>query len=355
MSLSQTHTYMENNNNIIVGISIGDLNGIGIEIILKTFEDKRMLELCTPVLFASRKIFSKYKTILNIETQIQSIQDINSIIPGKLNLINVWNEDVEISFGTANKEGGKYALLSLEAAVEELHKGNIDVLVTAPINKNTIQSESFNFPGHTEYLQSKIGGQALMILMSDKLKVALMTGHIPIDEVSKSITPELIREKIEILNQTLVLDFSITKPKIAVLSINPHAGDNGVIGNEDKEILIPTIEKIQKEGKLIYGPYAADSFFGSGNYLNFDAILAAYHDQGLTPFKTLAFGNGVNYTAGLDKIRTSPDHGTAFDIAGKGIADFESFKEAVYTAIDIYRNRAQNSDLIANALVGKNS
>jgi 4-hydroxy-L-threonine phosphate dehydrogenase PdxA len=191
--------------------------------------------------------------------------------------------------------------------------------------------------------------------MSDKLKVALMTGHIPIDEVSKSITPELIREKIEILNQTLVLDFSITKPKIAVLSINPHAGDNGVIGNEDKEILIPTIEKIQKEGKLIYGPYAADSFFGSGNYLNFDAILAAYHDQGLTPFKTLAFGNGVNYTAGLDKIRTSPDHGTAFDIAGKGIADFESFKEAVYTAIDIYRNRAQNSDLIANALVGKNS
>jgi 4-hydroxythreonine-4-phosphate dehydrogenase len=346
---------MENNNNIIVGISIGDINGIGIEIILKTFEDKRMLELCTPVLFASKKIISKYKSILNLETQVQSIQDINSIIQGKLNLINVWNDEVEVSFGTSSKEGGKYALLSLEAAVQELNKGSIDVLVTAPINKNTIQSETFNFPGHTEYLQSKIGGQALMILMSDKLKVALMTGHIPIDEVSKSITPELIREKIEILNQTLLLDFSITKPKIAILSINPHAGDNGVIGNEDKEILIPTIEKIQNEGKLIYGPYAADSFFGSGNYLNFDAILAAYHDQGLTPFKTLAFGNGVNYTAGLDKIRTSPDHGTAFDIAGKGIADFESFKEAVYTAIDIYRNRAQNSDLIANALVGKNS
>jgi 4-hydroxythreonine-4-phosphate dehydrogenase len=330
---------MENNNNIIVGISIGDINGIGIEIILKTFEDKRMLELCTPVLFASKKIISKYKSILNLETQVQSIQDINSIIQGKLNLINVWNDEVEVSFGTSSKEGGKYALLSLEAAVQELNKGSIDVLVTAPINKNTIQSETFNFPGHTEYLQSKIGGQALMILMSDKLKVALMTGHIPIDEVSKSITPELIREKIEILNQTLLLDFSITKPKIAILSINPHAGDNGVIGNEDKEILIPTIEKIQNEGKLIYGPYAADSFFGSGNYLNFDAILAAYHDQGLTPFKTLAFGNGVNYTAGLDKIRTSPDHGTAFDIAGKGIADFESFKEAVYTAIDIYRNR----------------
>jgi 4-hydroxythreonine-4-phosphate dehydrogenase len=278
----------------------------------------------------------------------------NSIIQGKLNLINVWNDDVEVSFGASSKEGGKYALLSLEAAVQELNKGSIDVLVTAPINKNTIQSETFNFPGHTEYLQSKIGGQALMILMSDKLKVALMTGHIPIDEVSKSITPELIREKIEILNQTLMLDFSITKPKIAILSINPHAGDNGVIGNEDKEILIPTIEKIQKEGKLIYGPYAADSFFGSGNYQNFDAILATYHDQGLTPFKTLAFGNGVNYTAGLDKIRTSPDHGTAFDIAGKGIADFDSFKEAVYTAIDIFRNRTQNSDLIENALESKN-
>lgn len=345
---------MENNNNIIVGISIGDINGIGIEIILKTFEDKRMLELCTPVLFASKKIISKYKSILNLETQVQSIQDINSIIQGKLNLINVWNDEVEVSFGTSSKEGGKYALLSLEAAVQELNKGSIDVLVTAPINKNTIQSETFNFPGHTEYLQSKIGGQALMILMSDKLKVALMTGHIPIDEVSKSITPELIREKIEILNQTLLLDFSITKPKIAILSINPHAGDNGVIGNEDKDILIPTIEKIKKEGKLIYGPYAADSFFGSGNYQNFDAILATYHDQGLTPFKTLAFGNGVNYTAGLDKIRTSPDHGTAFDIAGKGIADFDSFKEAVYTAIDIFRNRTQNSDLIENALESKN-
>lgn len=345
---------MENNNNIIVGISIGDINGIGIEIILKTFEDKRMLELCTPVLFASKKIISKYKSILNLETQVQSIQDINSIIQGKLNLINVWNDEVEVSFGTSSKEGGKYALLSLEAAVQELNKGSIDVLVTAPINKNTIQSETFNFPGHTEYLQSKIGGQALMILMSDKLKVALMTGHIPIDEVSKSITPELIREKIEILNQTLLLDFSLTKPKIAILSINPHAGDNGVIGNEDKDILIPTIEKIQKEGKLIYGPYAADSFFGSGNYQNFDAILATYHDQGLTPFKTLAFGNGVNYTAGLDKIRTSPDHGTAFDIAGKGIADFDSFKEAVYTAIDIFRNRTQNSDLIENALESKN-
>lgn len=341
---------MENNNSIIVGISIGDINGIGIEIILKTFDDKRMLELCTPVIFASKKIISKYKAILNFETHIHSLQDIKSVIQGKLNLINVWNDEVELSFGKANAEGGKYALISLEAATNELNNGNVDVLVTAPINKNTIQSEDFKFPGHTEYLEQKLGGKALMILLHEKLRVALLTGHIPIEEVSKSITPELINEKIEILHNTLSVDFGITKPKIAVLSINPHAGDNGVIGNEDNETIIPTIEKIQKKGKLVFGPYPADSFFGSGNYLNFDAVLAAYHDQGLTPFKTLAFGNGVNFSAGLNKIRTSPDHGTAFDIAGKGMADHNSFKEAVYTAIDIFKKRTENRDLIANAL-----
>jgi len=341
---------MENNNSIIVGISIGDINGIGIEIILKTFDDKRMLELCTPVIFASKKIISKYKAILNFETHIHSLQDIKSVIQGKLNLINVWNDEVELSFGKANAEGGKYALISLEAATNELNNGNVDVLVTAPINKNTIQSEDFKFPGHTEYLEQKLGGKALMILLHEKLRVALLTGHIPIEEVSKSVTPILINEKIEILHNTLSVDFGITKPKIAVLSINPHAGDNGVIGNEDNETIIPTIEKIQKKGKLVYGPYPADSFFGSGNYLNFDAVLAAYHDQGLTPFKTLAFGNGVNFSAGLNKIRTSPDHGTAFDIAGKGMADHNSFKEAVYTAIDIFKKRTENRDLIVNAL-----
>jgi 4-hydroxythreonine-4-phosphate dehydrogenase len=341
---------MEHTNNIIVGISVGDINGIGIEIILKTFEDKRILELCTPVLFASKKIISKYKNILNTEINVQTAHDINHIINGKMNLINVWNDDVEISFGKADAEGGKYALLSLEAAVTELNNGKIDVLVTAPINKNTIQSDSFNFPGHTEYLEAKIGGKALMILMHDSLKVALLTGHIPLEEVSKTITPELIQSKINILHKTLFQDFSILKPKIAVLSINPHAGDNGVIGNHDMEIMIPSIDRLQKEGKLVYGPYAADSFFGSGNYLNFDAILASYHDQGLTPFKTLAFGNGVNFTAGLNKIRTSPDHGTAFDIAGKGIADFSSFSEAVFTAIEIFKNRSDNRELAENAL-----
>lgn len=341
---------MENNNTIIVGISAGDINGIGIEIILKTFEDKRMLELCTPVLFASKKIISKYKSILNTEIGFQTIQDTDNIIPGKFNVINVWNEDVEISFGKNNKDGGKYALLSLDAALKELNNDKIDFLVTAPINKNAIQSETFNFPGHTEYLEQKIGGKALMILMHDKLKVALLTGHISLDKVCDAITPQLIEDKIDILHNTLFQDFSINKPKIAVLSIDPHVGDNGVIGNHDNEIMIPTINKLQKEGKLVYGPYAADSFFGSGNYLNFDAILASYHDQGLVPFKTLAFGNGVNYTAGLNKIRTSPDHGTAFDIAGKGIADFNSFKEAVFSGIEIYKNRIDNINLMSNAL-----
>lgn len=341
---------MENNNTIIVGISTGDINGIGIEIILKTFEDKRMLELCTPVLFASKKIISKYKSILNTLINFQTIQDTDSIIQGKFNLINVWNEDVEISFGKNNKDGGKYALLSLDAALKELNNEKIDLLVTAPINKNAIQSDTFNFPGHTEYLEKKIGGKALMILMHEKLKVALLTGHITLDKVCETITPQLIEQKIEILNQTLFLDFSIKKPKIAVLSIDPHAGDNGVIGNHDNDIMIPTIKKIQNEGKLVYGPYAADSFFGSGNYLNFDAILASYHDQGLVPFKTLAFGNGVNFTAGLNKIRTSPDHGTAFDIAGKGIADINSFKEAIFTGMEIYKNRKDNINLMANAL-----
>ncbi len=334
----------------IVGISSGDINGIGIEVILKTFTDKRTLDFCTPVIYASNKTISTHKNKLNITTPIQRIHSINNIIPNKVNLINVWNEEIPIEFGKATKSGGKYALLSLNEAVKDLNNGTIDVLVTAPINKNTIQSDDFRFPGHTEYLESKIEGKALMILMTDEIKVALLTGHIPIDKVTQVITPELIYKKVNVLHKTLQQDFSITKPKIAVLSINPHAGDNGVIGDEDTNIIIPTLEAIQKEGKLVYGPYPADSFFGSGNYKNFDAILATYHDQGLTPFKTLAFGKGVNYTAGLNKIRTSPDHGTAFDLAGKGEADASSFKEAVFTAISIYKTRKENINLKQTAL-----
>jgi len=341
---------MSKNNKIIVGISVGDINGIGVEIILKTFDDKRMLEFCTPVIYASNKVVTLHKNKLNFVTPIQRIHSINAIIHNKLNLINVWEEDIPVEFGKPTKVGGKYALKSLEAAVKDLNDEKIDFLVTAPINKKTIQSENFSFPGHTEYLESKMEGKAMMILINDTLRVALLTGHIPIDAVVKTITPELIYKKVNLLHKTLQLDFNISKPKIAILSINPHAGDDGVIGEEDATIMMPTINDIQKEGKLVYGPYPADSFFGSGNYKQFDAILAAYHDQGLTPFKTLSFGKGVNYTAGLKRIRTSPDHGTAFDIAGNGIADASSFKEAIFAAISIYETRQENHKLRENAL-----
>jgi len=341
---------MDKSKKVIVGISIGDLNGIGIEIILKTFEDKRMLDFCTPVIFASNKVISAHKNILKLNVPIQTIHSIEKVIQGKINLINVWQEEAPIEIGKTTKTGGKYAFLSLESAVKALKIGNIDVLVTAPINKSNIQSESFNFPGHTEYLNSELDGDALMILMTENIRVALLTGHIAIDKVAESITSELIHKKIGILHKTLKQDFSITKPKIAILSVNPHAGDSGVIGHEDDTIVSPTIKEIQKEGKLVYGPYAADSFFGSGSYKNFDAILAAYHDQGLTPFKTLSFGEGVNFTAGLDKIRTSPDHGTAFDIAGKNKASASSFKEALFSAISIFKTRQQNVELVKTAL-----
>jgi len=335
---------------IVIGISIGDLNGVGIEIILKTFNDKRMLEFCTPVLYASNQSISAHKAKLNLTTPIQKIHSIDKVIHNKINLINVWREDVPLDFGKATKIGGKYALLSLQAAVNDLKEGKINTLVTAPINKETIQSENFNFPGHTEYLEDQLEGTSLMILMSDSLKVALLTGHIPISEVTKHITPDLITKKVAILHTTLQQDFSISKPKIAVLSINPHAGDNGVIGEDDENILKPSIEALQQQGKLIYGPFPADSFFGSGNYKKFDAILASYHDQGLTAFKTLSFGKGVNFTAGLSKIRTSPDHGTAFDIAGKGTADISSFREAIYTAIELYKTREENIHLKQNTI-----
>jgi len=341
---------MTNETKTIVGITSGDINGVGLEIILKTFSDKRLLEFCTPVIYASTKVVAAHKNKLHLNNPIQRINSIDKVVFGKINLLNVWNEEVVIDFGKATKTGGKYALLSLQEAIKDLNNNQIDVLVTAPINKETIQSEIFSFPGHTEFLESKINGEALMILMNGNLKVALLTGHIPIDKVTETITPESIHRKTRLLIKTLQQDFSITKPKIAILSINPHAGDNGVIGNHDQEIMIPTIEAIQNEGNLVYGPYPSDSFFGTGNYKNFDAILAAYHDQGLTPFKTLSFGEGVNFTAGLERIRTSPDHGTAFDIAGKGLADISSFKEALFTAIEIYKTRKENIVLKKNAI-----
>ena len=328
---------MKKEENIIVGISIGDLNGIGGEIILKTFADSRMLEFCTPVIFASIKVITFLKNHFNIDVNLNGINRTNQILQKKINVLNVWNDPVKIEFGKEDLKIGEYAIKSLEAATQALKKDEIDVLVTAPINKHNIQSDSFKFPGHTNYLAQELQGNSLMLMVANNLRVGLITDHVPVKDVANQITPDLIKEKIETVYQSLQKDFRINKPKIAVLGINPHTGDNGVIGNEDDDVLRPTLKEIKDSGKLVYGPYAADSFFGSNNYSNFDAIIASYHDQGLIPFKTLSFGQGVNFTAGLNKIRTSPDHGTAFEIAGKNEANHTSFKEALFTAIEIFR------------------
>src|SRR5690606_14601472 len=341
---------MKASENIRLGISIGDLNGIGSEVILKTFEDARMLELCTPIIFASAKTISVVKKLLNSELNFHGIEEPSEALEGKINVVNVWKEPGQINFGEEDKKIGEFAFLSLEAATKALKEDQIDVLVTAPINKHTIQSENFNFPGHTDYLAKELGGTSLMFMITDDLKIGLLTDHVAVKDVAEAITPQLIEKKVGTIYKTMQQDFRISHPKIAVLGINPHSGDNGVIGREDDDILKPTLEKMRNQGKMVFGPYSADSFFGSQNYRNFDAIVAAYHDQGLIPFKTLSFGRGVNFTAGLSKVRTSPDHGTAFEIAGKNQADASSFKEAVYKAIDIFRNRSEYQELTENAL-----
>ena len=341
---------MNKSDKIKLGISIGDFNGIGIEVILKTFLDKRMLDFCTPIIFGSSKLISNYKNALQLEMPFNGIKNADKALSGKINILNVWNEDIPLDLGNPSEKSGEYAFKSLEAATNALVKYEIDVLVTAPINKDNIQSDEFKFPGHTEYLESKIEGESLMILMTESLRIGLITGHIPVSKISEEITPELINKKVEILYKTLVEDFAISKPKIAILGLNPHCGDNGVIGNEDKDVIIPTIKAIQEKGKLVYGPYAADSFFGSDSYKQFDAVLAMYHDQGLAPFKTLSFGEGVNFTAGLEKVRTSPDHGTAYEIAGKNKANINSFKEAVFSALKIYKTRKEYNSLTENTL-----
>lgn len=336
--------------NIIVGISIGDLNGIGSEVILKAFEDTRMLELCTPVIFANVKILSFLKKNLNLNINLQGIDKLDQIITGKINVLNVWREGVNIEYGKVDETVGKYAVKSFVEATKALKDGVLDVLVTAPINKSNIQSEDFSFPGHTDYLNQELEGDALMFMIHDDLRVGLLTDHVPLNEVAKHLTEELIRKKIKTINQSLIQDFGVTRPKIAVLGLNPHSGDNGVIGDEEEKILKPALKKIFDEGVLVFGPYSADGFFGSHQYEKYDAVIATYHDQGLIPFKTLSFGKGVNYTAGLNKVRTSPDHGTGFDIAGKGIADHQSFSEAIYAAIDIFKARNDYKEIVANPL-----
>lgn len=342
---------VKNAENIIVGISIGDLNGVGSEVVLKTFEDVRLLELCTPVIFANVKIMSFLKKTYNLNINFHGIDKLDQLVEGKINVLNVWKEHVAIQFGVNDNEVGKFAIKSFVAATNALKDDIIDVLVTAPINKYNIQSDEFKFPGHTDYLAKEFNENALMFMIHGGLRVGLLTDHVPVNEVAKYLNEKLITAKVQTINKTLKQDFGIEKPKIAILGLNPHAGDGGVIGKEDDEIIKPALKKIYDSGILVFGPFSADSFFGSNQYKQYDAVLAAYHDQGLIPFKTMSFGNGVNYTAGLSKIRTSPDHGTAFDIAGKNLANADSFKEALYLAIDIFKNRNEYRELTKNPLI----
>ena len=336
-----------------IGISIGDVNGIGLEVIIKTLSDQKIFDYCTPIVYGHTKVASFHrKSIAGNELNFFVINSPSQVQHNKANLINCWEEDVKIDLGEVNETGGKYAFLSLQRAVDDLVAGEIDALVTAPINKDNIQREDFRFPGHTEYLQERAGAsEVLMFLVSDDLRVGVVTGHIPLAEVSKSISSEKILAKLKLMNESLKKDFWIQKPRIAVLGLNPHAGDNGLIGNEEQEIIVPAINDARAANILAFGPYAADGFFGNDSYKKFDAVLAMYHDQGLIPFKQIAFESGVNYTAGLSFVRTSPDHGTAYDIAGKNEASAESFREALFAAIHIVKRRRETAELTENTLV----
>lgn len=324
---------------IRLGISMGDPNGIGIEIILKIFEDKRLFDFFTPMVFAPVKLLERQKKHFELNTNFFLKKKDQRLHKTQINVVNLTMPQGSLVFGEASKIAGTLAFESLKSATVALKNGEIDVLVTAPINKETIQSDAFQFPGHTDYLAKELNGNSLMFMVSDRLKVALVSDHIAVKEISKVLTSERLKEKILQLEDSLKFDFKIARPKIAVLGLNPHTGDKGVIGQEDDQIIRPLIKELFEAGRLVYGPYAADSFFGHQTNLKFDAILAIYHDQGLIPFKTLTFGEGVNFTAGLSKIRTSPDHGTAFEIAGKGVAEIESFRNAMFTARNIYFNR----------------
>jgi 4-hydroxythreonine-4-phosphate dehydrogenase len=337
---------------IKVGISVGDINGIGLEVVLKTLSNSAILDYCTPIVYGNTKVASFYRKALALhDFSFNVIAEPALANPKRANMINCWEEDVKIEPGVINETGGKYALLSLERAVSDLTAGTIQALVTAPINKHNIQSENFKFPGHTEYIQHKAGAaDSLMFLVGEDLRVGVVTGHIPVAEVTKSITREAIVSKLQLMHASLKNDFWIQKPKIAVLGLNPHAGDNGLIGKEELETIMPAIEESKDKGVFAFGPYSADGFFANGMHKKFDAVLAMYHDQGLIPFKSMAFHNGVNFTAGLSVVRTSPDHGTGYDIAGKNLASENSFREALFLALNIVKRRKELKDLTANPL-----
>jgi len=340
------------NKAIRVGISIGDINGIGPEVILKTFSDNRMLDFVTPVIYGSASLLSAHRKSLDLPALTHTNLEEGMEAKSKtLYIKKCWDKDPQLNIGKETPEGGEYAIKSLKAATDDLAASKIDVLVTAPINKHNVQSSEFSFPGHTEFL-AKLSNveSALMLMVADKLRVAVVSGHIPLKDVARTLTKEKIVTALMQLNESLIKDFGITRPKIAVMGLNPHAGDNGVIGDEEKDIISPAIADAKGKGIMAYGPYSADGFFGSSVYTQFDGVLAMYHDQGLVPFKSLSFGNGVNFTAGLPIVRTSPDHGTGFDIAGKNEASESSFRNAVYLAVDVYKNRKIHKEITENPL-----
>ena len=336
---------------IKVGISIGDLNGIGLETIIKTFKDNRMMDFCTPIVFGSSKVASIHRKAIELQDfNFNIINNIKDTNPKKANLLTIWKDEVEIKFGEATTKSGELAFDSIKKATEALKNNEIDVLVTAPINKASIQEKVSSFIGHTEFLQGNFEGESLMIMASEAMKIAFVTGHVPLTDVKKSITPKNLSNKAKLLNTSLIQDFGIRKPKIAILGLNPHAGEEGLLGNEENDVITPTIKNLKEEGIMAFGPYPADSFFTNKNLDQFDGILSMYHDQGLTAFKTLSFSDGVNYTAGLNIIRTSPVHGTAYEIAGQGLADAQSFREAVFMACEIHKKRAEFKLLNENPL-----
>ena len=343
---------MEQESKIRVAITQGDTNGVGYEVILKAFADPAILELCTPIIYGSPKIAAYHKKALGLETNFSIINSAEDARDGRVNMLACFDDEIKIELGQPSKEAGDAAFKALDRAMSDFRAGLYDVLVTAPINKATIQSPGFQFPGHTEYIETSVGNgqKALMILMNETLRVALVTTHLAIKDIAHAITKEGIVEKATIFYTSLKRDFRISNPRIAVLALNPHAGDDGLLGSEEKDIIIPAINELAEKGIQAFGPYPADGFFGAGTYYHFDGVLAMYHDQGLAPFKTIAIDSGVNYTAGLPIIRTSPDHGTAFDIAGQGKADENSMRQAIYTAIDVFRNRKNYDEPLKNPL-----
>lgn len=340
------------NDKIIVGISQGDINSISYEVIIKSLLDNRIFDSCIPVIYGSPKVAAYHRKALNLDSfSLNNIRTPDEANSKRANIISCVDDNVRVELGKSTSQAGKSAFVALDKATEDLKNGKIDVLVTGPINKENIQSEDFKFAGHTEYLQEKFNSEdVLMLMINNYFRIGVVTGHIPLSSVSQSITKEIILSKIKLLNKTLITDFGVRKPKIAVLGLNPHSGENGLIGNEENDIIIPAINEANESHILTFGPFPADGFFGAGSYNKFDAVLAMYHDQGLIPFKSMSTGGGVNFTAGLDAIRTSPAHGTAYEMAGKNDASPESFRMAIYSACDIFKARKGHKEISSNPL-----